>query len=402
MNVIKQIVKDGQYGTQTIKMIVKDGERGPQGIQGEPGVAATIDAGQAYSVPSTQQPAVVNTGSPSAVVLDFYIPKGQQGEQGEKGDMGERGPQGLTGERGPQGPKGDRGTDGKDGAIQYSAGTGINITPGNVIEATGAAVASWGGIIGDINNQTDLQTELGKCAKTASLASVATSGSYNDLSNKPTIPAAQVNSDWGATSGIAEILNKPTLATVATSGSYNDLSNRPTIPTVNNATLTIQQNGTSVATFTANSATNATANIATPVITMTDTDPGEGSPLAANHYLAVYDTVPISDDYSTNEVATSRKWINGARVYKKTIDFGALPNNTAKTVDHAIQNLNLIIDFEAFAYGLDGTKIPIPYIADTSANNIRLLADNYAVEIITGADRTNMSAYVTLYYTKTT
>ena len=57
------------------------------------------------------------------------------------------------------------------------------------------------------------------------------SGDYNDLSNKPTIPAAQVNSDWNASSGIAQILNKPTLATVATSGSYNDLTDKPTIPT---------------------------------------------------------------------------------------------------------------------------------------------------------------------------
>lgn len=58
------------------------------------------------------------------------------------------------------------------------------------------------------------------------------SGSYNDLTNKPTIPAAQVNSNWNATSGVAQILNKPSLATVATSGSYNDLSNKPTIPDV--------------------------------------------------------------------------------------------------------------------------------------------------------------------------
>jgi len=62
------------------------------------------------------------------------------------------------------------------------------------------------------------------------LATVATSGSYDDLSNKPSIPAAQVNSDWNASSGVAEILNKPNLATVATSGSYNDLSNKPSIP----------------------------------------------------------------------------------------------------------------------------------------------------------------------------
>lgn len=40
----------------------------------------------------------------------------------------------------------------------------------------------------------------------------------------------QVNSDWNATSGVAQILNKPTLAKVATSGSYNDLSDKPTPP----------------------------------------------------------------------------------------------------------------------------------------------------------------------------
>ena len=46
----------------------------------------------------------------------------------------------------------------------------------------------------------------------------------------PSIPAAQVNADWSAGTGVAQILNKPNLATVATSGSYDDLSNKPTIP----------------------------------------------------------------------------------------------------------------------------------------------------------------------------
>lgn len=45
------------------------------------------------------------------------------------------------------------------------------------------------------------------------LATVATSGSYTDLSNKPTIPAAQVNSDWSATSGVAQVLNHPITGT---------------------------------------------------------------------------------------------------------------------------------------------------------------------------------------------
>ena len=64
------------------------------------------------------------------------------------------------------------------------------------------------------------------------LASVATSGSYDDLSNKPTIPAAQVQSDWSQSDNtqVDYIKNKPSLASVATSGDYDDLSNKPTIP----------------------------------------------------------------------------------------------------------------------------------------------------------------------------
>jgi len=46
----------------------------------------------------------------------------------------------------------------------------------------------------------------------------ATSGDAQIL-NKPTIPAAQVNSDWNATSGVAEILNKPTIPAAVTNTS---------------------------------------------------------------------------------------------------------------------------------------------------------------------------------------
>ena len=131
----------------------------------------------------------------------------------------------------------------------------------------GISSVEWGDITGTLSDQTDLNTALGAKADTSSLAAVATSGLYSDLSGTPTIPAAQVNSDWNANSGVAQILNKPTLATVATSGSYNDLSNLPTIPTVNNATLTIQKNGTTVKTFTANASANVTANITVPTKT---------------------------------------------------------------------------------------------------------------------------------------
>ncbi|NBP55176.1 hypothetical protein EBU71_01320 [bacterium] len=52
--------------------------------------------------------------------------------------------------------------------------------------------------------------------------------SLDFIKNKPSIPAAQVPSDWNAVSGVARILNKPVLF----SGNYSDLSGAPTLATV--------------------------------------------------------------------------------------------------------------------------------------------------------------------------
>ena len=65
-------------------------------------------------------------------------------------------------------------------------------------------------------SQNEVNSLLSLKADTSSLATVATSGDYDDLLNKPTIPAAQVNSDWNASSGVSEILNKPTVAQYGT------------------------------------------------------------------------------------------------------------------------------------------------------------------------------------------
>lgn len=99
-----------------------------------------------------------------------------------------------------------------------------------------ARTLDWQGnetISGDLyfnGGAQSLSSQLADKANSSALAAVATSGDYGDLQNTPTIPAAQVNSDWNASSGVEKILNKPTLAAVATSGDYGDLSNKPTIP----------------------------------------------------------------------------------------------------------------------------------------------------------------------------
>jgi len=81
-----------------------------------------------------------------------------------------------------------------------------------------------------VNSDWNADSGVAQILNRPNLSTVATTGNYEDLNNRPTIPAAQVNSDWNANSGVAQILNKPNLATVAESGSYNDLTDKPTIP----------------------------------------------------------------------------------------------------------------------------------------------------------------------------
>jgi hypothetical protein len=71
------------------------------------------------------------------------------------------------------------------------------------------------------------------------LATVATSGSYLDLSNRPSIPAAQINSDWNASSGLAQILNKPTIPSQYTdTQARNAISLTTLTPSGTTSTLT--------------------------------------------------------------------------------------------------------------------------------------------------------------------
>lgn len=74
--------------------------------------------------------------------------------------------------------------------------------------------------------------ELNIPASTTALAGLMLPSDKTKLNGIAAGAEVNVNADWNATEGDAQILNKPTLATVATSGSYNDLTGKPTIPTV--------------------------------------------------------------------------------------------------------------------------------------------------------------------------
>ena len=274
-------------GTQSAAVLNFTIPKGDKGDNGNPGSAATIAVGTVTTLQPNQSAYVTNVGTSSAAVFDIGIPKGEQGQAGSgSGDM-------LAADYDPNG------TVQNDGGIEAYVTSVLPTKTSDLIndgadntstyvEADDLATVATSGAYSDLSgtptiptvnnatltiqkNSTDVATFTANASANVTadifvptqtsditnngsdgtstyveadeLATVATSGSYNDLTNKPTIPAAQVNSDWNASSGVAEILNKPT------------------IPTVNDATLTINQNGVSAGTFTANASSNTTISL---------------------------------------------------------------------------------------------------------------------------------------------
>lgn len=94
-----------------------------------------------------------------------------------------------------------------------------------------------------------------------------------------------VNADWNAVSGDAQILNKPTLAAVATSGAYADLSGTPTIPNAIFSTIAVSgqsnvvaDSATDTLTLVAGTNVTITTNAATDSITINASGGGGSTP----------------------------------------------------------------------------------------------------------------------------
>lgn len=89
-------------------------------------------------------------------------------------------------------------------------------------------------------------------------------------------------------------------------------------------------------------------------------------------------------------------------VFRKVINFGALPNTAPKSVAHGLTVNSTTTFTRIYATASDTigfTYIPIPYASPTLANNIELSVDANNVNITTGADRTNYNVcYVVLEY----
>ena len=152
----------------------------------------------------------------SAVTLNIPTIAGPKGDTGEKGEKGDQGPQGLKGDTGDQGPRGYAGSDGANGkslefvwsgytlgvrqegttSYTYSTSlrgaTGAKGDKGDKGDTGPAGTTTWSGITGKPSwiGSSKPSYSYSEISGTPSLADVATSGLYNDLSNKPVIDTA--------------------------------------------------------------------------------------------------------------------------------------------------------------------------------------------------------------------
>lgn len=113
----------------------------------------------------------------------------------------------------------------------------------------------------------------------------------------------------------------------------------------------------------------------------------------------------IEDVYSTNETKTNKVWIDGKPIYRKTIFVSSLPNNEdAKEYSHNITNMNIgwFDPTGCFAIWPTGVVNTFSYMNYTGANLFLHDVTKNSFKIKTTQDRSGLSAYVTILYTKTT
>lgn len=177
----------------------------------------------------------------SAVTLNIPTIAGPKGDTGEKGEKGDQGPQGLKGDTGDQGPRGYAGSDGANGKSLEFVWSGYTLgvrQEGTTSYTYSASLRGATGAKGDKGDKGDTgpagtTTWSGITGKPSWIGSSKPTYTWSEITSKPSwIGSSKPSYSY------SEISGTPSLADVATSGLYNDLSNKPVIDTALSSTST--------------------------------------------------------------------------------------------------------------------------------------------------------------------
>lgn len=113
------------------------------------------------------------------------------------------------------------------------------------------------------------------------------------------------------------------------------------------------------------------------------------------------------DNYSLSEVDTGATWLDGKKIYKKTIDCGAEPAaNSSKEVAINIPNFEKAVKIEGIAFDNYNDSAPMPFAHPWDGGSYSVLVadideNGWKIKIERGnVSRDFTKIYITLYYTK--
>lgn len=289
MNVIQQLVS-GPRDEQIIHIMVKSSERGPQGERGEKGDKG--DKGDTGPM-GPQGPQGVQGEQGPKGEMGIQGPRGPQGPRGYTGERGPTGPKGDTGATGPMGPQGPKGETGAQGPQGNTGPQGPKGETGSQGPKGDTGATGEQGPKGDTSTITVGTVTTLPAGSDATVVNVGTNtdaifnfGIPKGDTGTYTLPAATTTTLGGVivSTGLAvdpDGTLTTNLATVASTGSYNDLLNKPTIPTV----------PTNVSAFTNDAGYQTASQVATAVETET-----ENRQAADNNLQSQIDGITASSD----------------------------------------------------------------------------------------------------------
>lgn len=281
-------------------------------------------------------------------------------------------------------------------------GKTVTATNGNVA-IYGAKEFIWNGSAWEeFGNEGNYKVKQQANSKTATATQTIKSISQNENGNVAVetqdiaFPVTSVNNQTGAVTidvptALADLTADSTHRTVTDdekavwsaksnfSGNYNDLINKPTIPTVNNTTLTIQKNGTNVATFTANSSTNATANITVPTkVSELTNDSGFITGIPVDSALSTSSTNPVQNKVVTTELNKkmgdfSIEIYNGTGGNPKPVRFASFNYSTCVSEEGIAAKISLVSGHgngTAYAF-LEDAIFRVNYLGQVSVDTFK-------------------------------
>lgn len=125
--------------------------------------------------------------------------------------------------------------------------------------------------------------------------------------------------------------------------------------------------------------------------------------VATNVQGAITELDAKGHTYSTTEKVVGT-WLDNSPVYEKVVEVGALANNSAKSVNHGIENLSFVVSMEGVATrpGDALNNIPLVFVYDQLTGNISLSVNATQVNVRSFTDMTAYTqCYVILRYVKT-